>query len=147
MKINWGTGIVLAFVAFISFIVFFVVKMHTTTQANHELVTEDYYKVELNYQKEIDAQKNAKSLSEEIQFKKTTEGLLLTFPEEINEKTEGVISLYRPSNKHLDFTLPLRISNSYLLIPDKSLLGGRWDIKVSWEENGKDYLHKEKITY
>ena len=59
MKINWGTGIVLAFVAFISFIMYFVVQMNMEDRADHELVTKDYYKKELAYQKEIDAEKNA----------------------------------------------------------------------------------------
>jgi len=34
-----------------------------------------------------------------------------------------------------------------LLIPDKRLLDGRWDIKVSWEYKNDVYLHKESITY
>ncbi|MEM7380960.1 MAG: cytochrome C oxidase Cbb3, partial [Bacteroidota bacterium] len=41
MKINWGTGIVIAFVCFISFIIFFVVRSHTDNRADHDLVTED----------------------------------------------------------------------------------------------------------
>lgn len=148
MKINWGTGIVLAFVAFIGFILFFVVRMSTDHKANHDLVTEEYYKAELGYQKEIDAGNNAKDLDGEITIKKTTEGLLVTFPEEIkNQKINGTVSLYRPSNKHLDFDLPLSLSNSHLLIPDKRLLGGRWDIRVSWKHMDKDYLYKESITY
>ena len=53
MKINWGTGIVLAIIAFIGFILFFVIKMSTDDRANHDLVTEEYYKAELGYQKEI----------------------------------------------------------------------------------------------
>ena len=55
MRINWGTGIILAFIGFIGFILFFVVKMSMDDRANHDLVTEEYYKAELGYQKEIDA--------------------------------------------------------------------------------------------
>ena len=148
MKINWGTGIVLAFIAFISFILFFVIKMSTNEQSVHDLVTEDYYKAELGYQKEIDAENNAKNLTGTIKIKKTNEGLILLFPEDFNTKNiEGTVSLYRPSNKHLDFDLPISLSDSHLLIPDKRLLDGRWDIKISWEQKGKEFLHKESITY
>ncbi|MGI9546324.1 MAG: FixH family protein, partial [Flavobacteriaceae bacterium] len=56
-------------------------------------------------------------------------------------------SLYRPSNKHLDFNLDISLSNSHLLIPDNRLLGGRWDIKIRWSHLKKDYLIKESITY
>ena len=90
MKINWGTGIVLAFVAFIGFILFFVVKMSTDNRANHDLVTEEYYKAELGYQKEIDAETNTKNLSAKLELKKTPEGLLVRFPEDLNpEKIVG----------------------------------------------------------
>ncbi len=147
MKINWGTAIVIAFIAFISFILFFVVRMSTDGRANHDLVTEEYYKAELGYQKEIDAETNANE-NAKITIDKTPEGLLLKFPEQKDfQKIKGTVSLYRPSNKHLDFDLPVSISNAHLLIPDKRLLDGRWDIKVSWEYEGEDYLHKESITY
>jgi len=146
MKINWGTGIIIAFIGFISFILFFVIKMSTDHKANHDLVIEEYYKAELGYQDEINARVNAKKIKLEI--KKIAEGLSITFPEHIDEeKITGSVSLYRPSNKHLDFDLPLRLSNSHLLIPDKRLLDGRWDIKIFWNYNKKDYLHKESITY
>lgn len=148
MKINWGTGILLAFIAFIGFILFFVVKMSMDDQANHDLVTKEYYKAELEYQKEINAETNASNLSEKLEVRKTPEGLLVQFPKNINlEKIEGTVSLYRPSNKHLDFNLPISLSNSHLLIPDKRLLDGRWDIKISWEYQDTPYLHKESITY
>ncbi|WP_299432016.1 FixH family protein [uncultured Maribacter sp.] len=146
MKINWGTGIVIAFIGFIGFILFFVFKMSTDHKANHDLVIEEYYKAELGYQNEIDATINGKSIK--IEFVKTSEGLSIKFPKNIEEENiTGNISFYRPSNKHLDFDLPLRLSNSHLLIPDKRLLDGRWDIKIFWNYNEKDYLHKESITY
>ncbi|WP_400071975.1 FixH family protein [Zobellia russellii] len=148
MKINWGTGIVIAIIAFISFIMFFVVKMTTSHDANHDLVTEEYYKAELGYQKEIDAEQNAIDSHEQIQLKKTADGLLVIFPKTYSNTTvSGIVSLYRPSNKHLDFDLPISLSNSHLLIPDKRLLDGRWDIKVTWKHQGKDFQYKESITF
>jgi nitrogen fixation protein FixH len=148
MKINWGTAIVIAFVAFISFILFFVVRMSIDNRSNHDLVTEEYYKAELGYQKEIDAEINAAKNSVKLSIKKTPEGLLVGFPEGLNyDFIIGKVSLYRPSSKHLDFDLDLNLSKAHLLIPDKRLLDGRWDIKIFWEYEGQDYLHKESITY
>ena len=43
MKINWGTGIVIAFIGFIAFIMYFVINMNVNDKYNHDLVTEDYY--------------------------------------------------------------------------------------------------------
>ena len=58
MKFNWGTGIVLAFAAFIVFILYFVVLSTRDPASNHDLVTEDYYKKELKYQEDLDAVKH-----------------------------------------------------------------------------------------
>lgn len=148
MKINWGTSIVLAFIAFISFILFFVVRMNLDDKSNHDLVTEEYYKAELTYQKDLDAQNNSKNTNNNLIVEKTLEGLLVKFPENLEfEKVKGKVSLYRPSNKHLDFDFPISLSNSNLLVPDKRLLDGRWDIKVSWSYKGEDFLLKKSITY
>ncbi|MGC1515281.1 MAG: FixH family protein, partial [Maribacter sp.] len=59
----------------------------------------------------------------------------------------GTVSLYRPSSKHLDFDVDIQLSNAHLLIPDKRLLDGRWDIKVFWEYDGEHYLFKESLIY
>ncbi|TKD59153.1 FixH family protein [Flavobacterium sp. ASW18X] len=148
MKLNWGTGIVIAFIGFISFILYFVVRMSTDNKANHDLVTEGYYKQELAYQKEIDAQEYAAALDAELTIEKIPDGLLIRFPENYNYNTiSGTMFLYRPSNRHLDFSLPISLSNSHLLIPDNRLLDGRWDITINWTINGKDFLHKQKLIY
>ncbi|MCK0109270.1 FixH family protein [Flavobacteriaceae bacterium S0825] len=148
MKLNWGTGIVLAFIGFIAFILYFVINMITNEKYNHDLVTEDYYKAELEYQNDIDKETNSKSLSQSITYKKTDEGLVVYFPEDLQpEKIEGKLFLYRPSNKQLDFETTLSLSKSHLLIPDNRLVDGRWNIKIDWQYNGKSYLFKEDLIY
>lgn len=148
MKFNWGTGIVLAFVAFISFIMYFVIRMNMEDRADHELVSKDYYKQELAYQEEIDAEKNSIRFNAQLKVTKSAEGLVITFPEDFDyKKTTGKVSLYRPSNRRLDFNFPISLSNAHLLIPDSSLVGGRWDIAIEWQNKGKSFLHKEKLNY
>ncbi|WP_347925242.1 FixH family protein [Pontimicrobium sp. SW4] len=148
MKLNWGTGIVIAFICFIAFILYFVVNMITNDKYNHDLVTEDYYKAELEYQQDIDKENNSKTLTKNITYKKTNEGLVVYFPEDLQpEKIKGKLFLYRPSNKQLDFETTLSLSKSNLLIPDKRLVDGRWNIKIDWQYNGKSYLFKEDLVY
>lgn len=148
MKINWGTGIVIAFVAFISFIMYFIITMMTDSKYDHDLVVEDYYKQELQFQDDINKETNAKSLVENISWKKTTEGIIIIFPENLQkDNITGKVFLYRPSNKQFDFEIPISLSNHNLLIPDKRLLDGRWNIKVDWQYNGKNYLYKKEILY
>lgn len=148
MKINWGTGIVLAFIGFITFIMYFIITMNVDKRFEHELVTEDYYGEELGYQNEIDKLNNSKKLVENITYNRTQEGLIIKFPETLNvEKITGKVFLYRPSNKHLDFETTISLSKSYLLIPDKRLVDGRWNISIDWQYNGNSYLFKESINY
>jgi len=148
MKINWGTGIVIGFVVFISFIMYMVVHMLTDKEYNHDLVTEKYYEKGTLYQEEIDAETNAQSLSEKVKIRNDNDGITITFPEDLDpSKIKGTVSFYRPSNKNLDFDLPIVLSSNTLLIPDNRLLEGRWDIKVDWTYEGVHYLNKDKTTY
>jgi hypothetical protein len=148
MKINWGTGIVLAFIGFISFIMYFVINMNINKKYDHDLVTEDYYKQELNFQNDLNKENNAKSLEKDLTWKKTKEGILIMFPNNLDIKNiKGKVFLYRPSNKQLDFESAISLSSHNLLIPDKRLLDGRWNLKVDWEYKGEAYLFKKEITY
>jgi len=148
MKINWGTGIVIAFIGFIAFIMYFVVSMNINDKYDHDLVTEEYYKEELAYQNEIDKLNNAKTLETDITYNKTNEGLVIQFPNNLDaKKITGKMFLYRPSNKQLDFENSISLSNTHLLIPDKRLVDGRWNIKIDWQYNGKSYLYKVSIIY
>ncbi len=148
MKINWGTGIVIALIGFMSFIMYFIITMSVNDKYDFDLVTEDYYGQELKFQTDIDKEANSKTLKTNLTWTKNEEGIVLNFPEEIDiKKIEGKVFLYRPSNKQFDFEIPISLSNHNLLIPDKSLLGGRWNIKVDWKYNKNEYLYKTDITY
>ncbi|MBT8260290.1 MAG: FixH family protein [Flavobacteriaceae bacterium] len=148
MKINWGTGIVIAFILFIGFILYFVINMSANKKYNHDLVTEEYYKKELEYQNDIDKLENAKTLEKNITVTKTQEGLLINFPDNLNFKDiKGKIFLYRPSNKQLDFETSFSLSKPNLLIPDKRLVDGRWNIVIDWQYKNKLYLYKDSLVY
>lgn len=147
MKFNWGTGIAIAIVGFISFIMYFVITMSTDNTYSHDLVTDKYYQQELEYQKQIDAEKNASNLENNIKIIPTKEGLQIQFPDEFSSKDiKGKVFLYRPSNKQLDFEIPISITNTYLLVPEKRLLDGRWNITVSWSYKNTPYLFKQELN-
>jgi nitrogen fixation protein FixH len=147
MKINWGTGIVIAIIAFMSFIMYFVISMSTDNKFSHDLVTENYYQKELEFQDQIDATKNAKLLEEDIKIVKSEKGLQIYFPKIFKNEMEGKVFLYRPSNKQLDFEISISITDNYLLVPEKSLLDGRWNISVKVTHNNKEYYFSKEITY
>lgn len=148
MKINWGTGIVIAIIAFISFIMFMVITMITDKGYEYDLVTEKYYQKELVFQQDLEAKRNAKNLPEKITVAKTTSGLKIQFPSNFNPKEiKGKVFLYRPSNKSLDFEMPISISSTYLLVPEEHLLGGRWNINVAFTHKNIEYSHQQELMY
>ena len=148
MKINWGKGIVIAFVLFMSFILYFVIKVQSDDKYDNELVTQEYYKKEKLVQDNIESIQNTNSLEGTVTITKSEEGLLVRFPSTLDPKLiEGKVSLYRPSNQKLDFETLISLSGSDLLIPKNNLVGGLWGITVSWEYEGKTYLNKEEIYF
>ncbi len=146
MKINWGTGIVIAMILFMSFIAFFVIKSFDVDN-KHFLVDEEYYKSELKYQEEIDKLENTKTLSSKIIISKTTTGYIIEFPKEINDETIGKVSFLRPSTKVLDFEIPLVIVANKMNITHNNLVSGNWNIRIDFTSKSKDYLVKRSIIY
>lgn len=147
MKINWALGLILSMIAFVGFILYFVITMTTEEKYIHQLVTPDYYKKELEYPSELAAEANAQKLGV-FSAKRTQDGWQIVFPESVDlSSISGVVKLYRPSNQKLDFELPISITDSVMVIPDTRLVDGRWNIEIRWEQNGIRYLHKSSIWY
>ncbi|CAM4040351.1 FixH family protein [Flavobacterium weaverense] len=147
MKINWGTAIVIAFSLFISFILYFVIKVQSDSKYDNDLVVEEYYKHDAKFGDEMERIQNAQDLKSKPIITIVEEGVTIVFPTTLVPKNiKGKVSLYRPSNKKLDFEIPISLSDATtLLIPKKSLAGGRWDINMEWKYDGKLYLTKETI--
>lgn len=148
MKINWGSGIVIAFALFMAFILSFVYKVQSNQKYDNELVTKEYYKKEATVQIDIEKKQHANALKNLVVIKKVDEGIIIEFPSDFDySKIKGKVSLYRPSSQKLDFEINISLSSPYLLIPKSNLTGGLWDISVDWNYNETDYLNKETIYF
>ena len=148
MKINWGTAVVIAFGLFISFILFFVFKVQSDAQYDNDLVVEKYYLKEQSFDKDMKKEQNAHDLKEVVTFTSNENGIEVAFPKDFDiTKIKGKVSLYRPSNKKLDFDTQISLSSPHLLIPKSNLVGGLWDISVDWSYEGVEYLSKKSIYF
>ena len=148
LKISWPTGIIIAITAFIVFILSFVYKVTFLPEYDHHLVSEQYYKDELNYQIEIDNEVKGLDLKENVSIKKVNEGLLVSFPKEFKPSDiTGNIVFKRLSNSKIDFEQIINLKTHELLIKDDVLVDGRWDVYIEWEVNKNTYLYKEKLMY
>lgn len=146
MKINWGTSIVIAFALFMTFILYFVFQVQSNSKYDNDLVVEEYYKHDAHFGEEMIRIQNANNLVQKPIITVSKLGITIVFPNDFEPKNiKGKVSLYRPSNKKLDFEVPISLSNPTLLIPVSNLVGGRWDINMGWQYSGKQYLTKEII--
>lgn len=148
MKINWGTGIVIAFGLFMSFILYFVFKVQSDSKYDNELVVEEYYKHDATFGDEMVKVQNAKNLNQKPIISQNSEGITVTFPKIFEpKKIEGKVVMYRPSNKKFDFEVPLSNTSDTLFIPKSKLILGNWDLSIEWQYEGKSYISKETIYF
>ena len=148
MKCNWGTGVIIGFGSFMTFILFFVFLVQSNSKYDNELVADDYYKKESNVQSDIESQTLSNSLKTKLKVEKTAEGLQVIFPADIDYKNiNGTISLYRPSNQKLDFETKISLSSPIMLIPKHKLVSGLWEISINWNVDEISYLNKETVYF
>ncbi len=148
IKFNWGTGIVIAMVLFMTFILQYVYRAVSNDEYRYELVSDDYYKDELYYQQEIDKMNNANQLEQNLILERVKGSFLFTFPEDMDvAKITGTVNFQRPSDKNLDFEQAISLSNSKLLINHTNLVDGKWKIKIDWKYGDEEYMFKETVFY
>ena len=96
MKINWGKGIVIAFVLFISFILYFVVTMITDPKYDNEMVVEEYYKVDAEYGHVMEQLNAGNALDEKVKISHNAEAISVVFPSNFEaDKIHGLVTFYR----------------------------------------------------
>ncbi|MDT8347998.1 MAG: FixH family protein [Flavobacteriaceae bacterium] len=146
IKINWGTAIVIAFVLFISFILYFVVRASADSSLNHEMVIDDYYGQELHFNDEYDAQNLGNLFLDKFQITPQDHGLNISIDPSIQgDIYDFEVSFYRPSNKKLDFTQVIGNNPANVLIPRSKLVDGKWQLDLRWRSKGKVHLIKKTI--
>ena len=146
MKINWGTGIVIAFAIFITFILYFVFTVQSNSKYDNELVVEEYYKHDAKFGDEMARIQEAQDLAQKPTITNASDGITIVFPQVFTPKNiKGKVVFYRPSNKKFDFEVPISLSSPTLVVPKKRLLGGRWNINMERQYEGKQYLTKDTI--
>jgi hypothetical protein len=137
---NWGHKLTLVFIAFAAFMIYMVVR---SFQANVDLVTEDYYLEEINYQEKIDKISNVKRFDKAVDYRLTMEGVELTFPE---NSANGTVHLYRPSEADQDKKYDLIVDeHNRFLIGIKDLRPGKFRIKLDWSDGAVPYYQEIEV--
>jgi len=139
---DWGKGILLSIIGFVVLIMTMVVI--SVRMDGIELVTENYYEAEINYQDRIDEESSALRLDRTvITYNSLDKNLLLDLP----NGTNGKIQLFRPSDSNLDREFLVNVIDSNRTsVSLLELQPGYWKVQLSWTEGGKNYYEEKKIT-
>lgn len=144
---SWGWKIVVLYSAFVimtlSMVVYFMGQ-------KVDLVADDYYKQEIEYQNQIDKISNARSLKEPIGYEYNIKNrtIKLSFPQaHVNQELKGKIELYRPANADEDRAFDIQLGASGEQIISVSALNkGLWKIKIYWSTGGKEFFDEKIVT-
>ena len=137
---NWGKGIAIVLTLFIGFILYLAINLMRT---DFDLVSDDYYLKEINYQDEIQAFQNANSLPFLIKLSITETHVLFQLPESIKYKNVEV-NFLRPNDRDLDQTIKIEGTKTYTIEKEK-LTPGQYDIRISYTVDNKNCIQKEEI--
>jgi hypothetical protein len=137
---SWGHGVVIALAAFIIFILS-MLFLFPNGQKNSEMVTDNYYEEELQYQDVIDAKKRADDLQEKPVYSQDTNGIKIVFPKDYNNSNTTVkFVLNRTDDQNLDIKRSEQLdANQSFTIPSKVLKMGGYTLRLMWT--------KDKINY
>lgn len=143
MKFNWGTGIAIFLVLFVLSLVAVLVK---SFQYDHSLVIDDYYKEDLAYQQHYEKIANEQQSPLSVEIDRQGHQVTIDFPVE-NKDITGTLQFYKPDNKSLDFSLPVKTDEqNRMIVPTQDLLGGLWRIKVDYMSNNEAFYYEQKIV-
>lgn len=113
------------------------------------LVAEDYYKQEIEYQDQINRQKNALELESLplVQFNANSGKLLLIFDEKIHKGfVSGKVHIFSNRTSKEDLIFELNISAFPAFEMDLSeLRSGKWEARVFWQDSEKEFYLENVI--
>ena len=142
MKFNWGHGLTIFIICFVSFILIFVLQ---TTKLNTELYANDYYRQEIEYQDKINAINNFKYLNQDILTKQNKSHFKILLPTYfVQKKVTGNIYFYKPENSLLDFKKTI-VNSSDISISKDEISKGRFIMKISLKDDFRSYFTEQEI--
>ncbi len=153
---NWGKSIILVFVLFAGFIGTMVYRM---TRQRVDLVSENYYQNEIDFQQHIDRVANARrgpsyggvarrvhagpdSLAP-ITYQSDQQQVVFVLPVTLKK---GEIKFYRPGDREKDFRITIPADHpTRQVVPTKSLAKGNWRVQFTWSDGQLEYYTEERI--
>jgi len=143
MKFNWGTGILVFLILFLSasaVFIFFAMRQDVN------LVHEDYYEQGVDYSAQMEVEARSAIYKDSLKTYMEDETFVVGFKKSLASRIDsGSVLLFRPSSSSLDVSIPFGQTDSTLIIPMSNLVTGRYILKLSWYSKGLKYKVDETI--
>lgn len=137
---NWGKGIIVALALFVGFILFLVI---TLMRQDVDLVSEDYYKQEIDYEARIQKEQNGLNSAAKIKIVDQKSFVIIQLPDSIALKNV-LVNLKRPNDEKLDKSFKIEGTKTFML-PKASLEKGKYDLTIEYTIDQKECLMQQKI--
>lgn len=126
--------------------------VYLMTRQHVDLVSDNYYQNEIDYQQHIDRVANAQSgitdpanlnSSTTMTYQPDQQRVVFVLPTNLQK---GEITFYRPSDRQQDFrvTIPTRHPVRQV-IPTRTLAKGVWRVQFTWSDGQREYYKEEQL--
>jgi len=147
MKLNWGNSLLLFFIFYVGILMVVLFKSFGIKQ---ELVMDNYYEHDLQFQKRLDQISNRKTLEKDLQiyFDNDEKIVKLDFGNQQN-LASAEVNFYNAADKSADRKKELSLVDSEQIVdvPIPDLKPGKYDIQVTWNDDQKSYYKEQFFLY
>jgi hypothetical protein len=144
MKFNWGTGILVFLILFLSASAVFIIF---AMRQDVNLVYEDYYEQGVDYSAKMDVNARSMEYVDSINTYLEDGMFVVDFKSSLVLRIDsGSLLMFRPSNSSLDVRMPFGQTRNSLKVSRSDLITGRYILKLSWYAGGLKY-EVEKTVY
>jgi len=137
---NWGWRITIVYSLFALTMIGAVIYS-TTLDVN--LVEEDYYETEVNYQQVINKKENALRDSATFNVAVVGDSVVIHFPTAV---AQGKIYFIRAADVNNDKKFDLKVLNGKQAFSKDLFKAGSYNLQIDWKGESADYYWEEKIT-
>lgn len=144
-KFNWGHGLTIFILLFILTMVGMVVY---SFQQTNEMIDDNYYQKEVEYQNLINRkQRLHQLLHNESLWVDSNQCIYLKLPQNSYDAAlKGTIEMVKIDNQKFDMTLPLVVNaEGYQSIPKNTLEKGSYRMRVKWNTMSDSFYYDQTI--
>ncbi len=141
---NWGYKILIFIIAFI---IAMLSMVFVAFRQTNDMVDENYYEKEMNYQSLIDAAQNLNLVSDSILINQNESYVIVNIPNSlISNFEQGNLSFLRIDDKRKDVTFDFKPNEKGVLLIEKfKFVSGAYKARIKWRNLGKDYYREQNL--